>query len=158
MKTFTQAKILLGIILVAAFAACGGDSGEATSNGGDTKAPEKEVAGNTGMDNVGVGPISSLTLPSEIDTAMVSKGAAIYEEMCTACHKVDRKHIGPPPTGILERRNPAWVMNMILNPEEMVQKDVDAKKLFIEYNASPMSNQGLTEDEARAILEFFRTL
>ncbi len=49
-------------------------------------------------------------------------------------------------------------MNMILNPEEMVQKDPDAKALLIEYNGSPMANQSLTEEEARNILEYFRTL
>jgi hypothetical protein len=48
-------------------------------------------------------------------------------------------------------------MNMILNPEEMVQKDPIAKQLLVEYNGAPMANQNLTEDEARAILEYFRT-
>jgi hypothetical protein len=49
-------------------------------------------------------------------------------------------------------------MNMILNPQEMVQKDPLANDLLKEFNGSPMSNQGLTEDQARAILEYFRTL
>jgi cytochrome c2 len=78
--------------------------------------------------------------------------------MCLACHRIGKKFIGPPPNGILERRTPEWVMNMILNPQEMVQKDPLAKDLLKEFNGSPMSNQGLTEDQARAILEYFRTL
>ncbi len=49
-------------------------------------------------------------------------------------------------------------MNMILNPEEMVFKDPIAKKLLAEYNFAPMANQNLTEDQARKILEYFRTL
>ena len=49
-------------------------------------------------------------------------------------------------------------MNMILNPEEMVQKDPLAKELLIEFNGSPMANQNLTQEEARAVLEYFRTL
>ena len=77
---------------------------------------------------------------------------------CTACHKVDEKFIGPPPAGIMERRSPEWIMNMILNPEEMIAKDPVAIKLLAEYNFAPMANQSLTEDEARAILEYFRTL
>ena len=75
-----------------------------------------------------------------------------------ACHRPDKKFIGPAPKGVLERRTPEWVMNMILNPEEMVQKDPLAKDLLVEFNGSPMANQNLTEEEARAVLEYFRTL
>ena len=48
-------------------------------------------------------------------------------------------------------------MNMILNPEDMVQNDPIAKNLLIEYNGAPMANQNLTQEEARSILEYFRT-
>ncbi|HMC02242.1 MAG TPA: cytochrome c [Flavobacteriaceae bacterium] len=108
--------------------------------------------------NKGIGPITSVTLSPEIDQAMVSHGAEVYKKMCTACHRPDKKFIGPAPSGILERRSPEWIMNMILNPEEMVQKDPLAKELLIEFNGSPMANQNLTEEEARAVLEYFRTL
>ena len=40
----------------------------------------------------------------------------------------------------------------------MVEKDQIAKDLLIEYNGAPMADQNLTEDQARAILEYFRTL
>ena len=49
-------------------------------------------------------------------------------------------------------------MNMILNPEIMLKEDQLAKDLFMEFNGAPMANQGLTQQEARAILEYFRTL
>jgi hypothetical protein len=49
-------------------------------------------------------------------------------------------------------------MNMILNPEQMVKEDPIAKKLLVEYNMAPMANQNLTEEQARKILEYFRTL
>ena len=89
---------------------------------------------------------------------MALKGEEVYKAKCTACHKIGKKFIGPPPNGIFERRSPEWIMNMILNPEEMVQKDPIAKQLLIEFNGSPMANQSLTEEEARSILEYFRTL
>jgi cytochrome c len=110
------------------------------------------------LTNKGVGPIKSLTLPSEIDQAMAAQGKDVYEKMCTACHRVDKKFIGPPPTGILKRRTPEWVMNMILDPEGMFKNDPLAKELLMEFNGSPMANQNLTEEEARAVLEYFRTL
>lgn len=117
------------------------------------KASERVV-----LDNKGVGPIKNVELADAIDQGMADKGKAIYDKMCTACHKVDKRFIGPAPTGILDRRAPEWVMNMILNPEEMVRKDPLAKDLLMEFNGSPMANQGLTEEEARSVLEYFRTL
>ena len=106
----------------------------------------------------GVGPIKSLDLPDEIDQAMAAKGAEVFKKMCTACHRENKRFVGPSPNNILERRSPEWIMNMILNPEEMVKEDALAKELLIEFNGSPMANQNLTEEDARAILEYFRTL
>ena len=108
--------------------------------------------------NKGVGPIKSITLPAEIDPALVAQGQDVYNKMCTACHKPNEKFIGPPPVGILDRRTPEWVMNMILNPEVMIVQDPLAKDLLMEFNGAPMANQNLTEDQARAVLEYFRTL
>ena len=34
-------------------------------------------------------------------------------------------------------RTPEWIMNMILNPTEMVEKDPLAKELLVEFNGSP---------------------
>jgi len=110
------------------------------------------------LTNKGIGPISSITLDADIDQKMATHGADVFKKMCTACHRTNKKFIGPAPTGILERRTPEWVMNMILNPEEMTQKDPLAKELLIEFNGSPMANQGLTKEDARAVLEYFRTL
>ncbi len=110
------------------------------------------------MSTKGVGPIKNLTLNETIDQAMASKGEEVFNNNCLACHKPDRRFIGPAPQGIVERRTPEWIMNMILNPEEMVKEDPLAKELLIEFNGSPMANQNLSEEEARQILEYFRTL
>ncbi len=110
------------------------------------------------LSNKGIGPVTEVTLATDIDQALVTKGEETFKAMCTACHRVGKKFIGPAPNGILERRSPEWIMNMILNPEEMVLNDPDAKQLLIEYNGAPMANQNLTEDQARAVLEYFRTL
>ncbi len=108
--------------------------------------------------NKGTGPVKSVTLNAEIDQTMAKQGEAVYNQMCIACHKIGKKFIGPPPNDILARRSPEWVMNMILNPEVMVKEDPLAKELMAEFNGAPMANQGLTEEQARAILEYFRTL
>ena len=110
------------------------------------------------LTNKGIGPIKSVTLGEEIDQEMAAKGAEVYKLNCTACHKADKKFIGPAPKGILERRTPEWVMNMIMNPEEMTQKDPLAKDLLVEFNGSPMANQNMSEEQTRQMLEYFRTL
>ena len=123
-----------------------------------TEIPGVKACERVVLDNKGVGPIQSISLSEEIDAEMAATGKEVYDQLCLACHRIGKKFIGPAPNGILERRSPEWVMNMILNPEVMVKEDPLAKELFIEYNGSPMANQGLTEDQARAVLEYFRTL
>ena len=124
------------------------------------KTTKKDVSQEETYDltNKGVGPISSVTLADTVDETMAAAGKKVYDAKCTACHKIGKKFIGPAANGIFERRSPEWIMNMILNPDEMVQKDPVAKALLMEYNGSPMANQNLTEEEARNVLEYFRTL
>lgn len=109
------------------------------------------------LKNKGIGPIESITL-KEIDDALVKEGESIHKTMCAACHRTDKKFIGPPFKDILKRRTPEWVMNMTLNPIEMTQKDPLAKALFKEYGGSLMANQNLSEVQARAVLEYMRSL
>jgi cytochrome c len=110
------------------------------------------------LDNKGVGKIKTLELDPNIDTAMAERGASLFKTNCTACHKTTKRFIGPNPTGILERRSPEWVMNMILDPKLMTEEDQCAKDLLVEFNGAAMANQNLTEVQAREILEYFRTL
>ena len=108
------------------------------------------------LDNKGIGPIQSVDLGDNLDTAMATNGAELFKNMCSACHKMDKKFIGPALSGVSERRSPEWIMNMILNPEQMIKEDPIAKKLLVESNMAVMANQNLSEEEARAILEYFR--
>jgi cytochrome c5 len=130
---------------------------QTTEKKADTKSATKPSE-TIDLTSKGVGPISSISLPTEIDQTMAKLGKDVYDKMCTACHRSDKKFIGPAPKGILERRTPEWVLNMILDPEGMVKNDKLARDLLIEFNGSPMANQNLTEEEARAVLEYFRTL
>ena len=126
-------------------------------SGGEKKSDNTVSAETDPMKNKGIGPVISLTLVA-IDTAMAGEGKNIYNSKCTACHNPTQKLIGPPQKGVLEKRTPEWVMNMMLNPEEMLRKDPIAKQLLKEFNNVPMTPQGLTEDDARKVLEYLRTL
>lgn len=154
-----NALILLSLAFIAT--SCGGGSTESTEEETVAEAPATpmtlEEAEKGWETNYGVGPIKSLDLPAEIDQTMVDAGKVVYEAKCTACHKVEKKFIGPSPKGIMERRTAAWVMNMILDPEGMVAEDPIARGLLMKFSA-PMANQSLTEEEARSVVEYFRTL
>lgn len=136
------------------------DRNQTTEKVGDTQEPSDEVPASQRitLDNKGVGPIKSLKLDPEIDQQMVEAGAALFKTNCSACHKIDKRFIGPSPKGIMQRRSPEWIMNMILDPQLMVEQDRCAKDLLIEFNGAAMANQNITEDQARSILEYFRTL
>jgi len=107
------------------------------------------------LDNKGVGSITNLTLDA-VDEKLAEKGKALFKTNCTSCHKFKKKLVGPALKGVTERRSPEWIMNMILNPGKMVKEDPVAKALLEKY-LSPMSNQSLSEEDARAILEYFRS-
>jgi len=102
----------------------------------------------------GVGPVQSVTIGA-LDAAMAAKGEKLFNDKCSACHKIDERYVGPAMKGVTTRRSPEWVMNMIINPVEMTQKDPTAKELLGEYMAQ-MTNQNVGEEEARALLEYFR--
>ncbi|MCK0157410.1 cytochrome c [Cellulophaga sp. F20128] len=159
-------KKILVILAVSAFVvSCGGKKEEKKEDGFEMNRTKKadnaakvEEGVPVDMENKGVGPITSVKLDAEVNTELAAKGEAIFGTTCIACHTVETRLIGPAIKGVMERRSPEWVMNMILNPEGMLKEDVIAKALFKEYNNALMTNQGLTEEQARSLVEYFRTL
>jgi len=107
------------------------------------------------LNNKGIGPIKNVKLGT-IDDKMVEKGKELFKTNCTACHKFKKRYIGPALKDITARRSPEWIMNMILNSTEMLEKDPVAKALIAEYNA-PMAQQLISKEECRSILEYLRT-
>ena len=145
--------VLAGIV---AFATSCGSDGKKDDKSQSQEDAKVEVAEVDPMQDKGIGPVKSITL-GEIDQAMADQGHELFKAKCSACHKEDKRFVGPALAGVTERRTPEWIMNMILNPEGMVAENPIAKQLLAEY-LSPMANQSLTEQEARLILEYFRTL
>lgn len=151
-------SLVTAIIISFGLMACGGGD-SASEASGSTAKPESMIKKTIDpMKDKGIGPVTSLTLDPEVNQEMAAAGKEVYEKMCTACHKATEKFIGPAPKDILDRRTPEWIMNMILNPDQMVKENALAKKLLMEFNGSPMANQNLTEEQAREVLEYFRTL
>lgn len=123
------------------------------------KATEAQAEGiPVDMDNEGVGPFKDISFGGDIDQELAAAGEAKFNAICTACHMAEKRMIGPALKGVYERRNPAWVMNMIIGPDQMLKEDPIAKALLKEHNNAIMLNQNLSEDETRQVAEYLRTL
>ena len=118
----------------------------------------KEASFSSLKNNKGIGPVSEIVFDNEINQNQAQSGKKLFNQLCTSCHMIKEESVGPAIKGILDRRSPEWIMNMILNPTEMLREDTIAKKLLAEYNNEYRYNQNLIEDEAREIIEYFRTL
>lgn len=110
------------------------------------------------LKNKGIGPISSYSFSTEINTELSAQGKSVYDSKCTACHMANQRMIGPALSGVYDRRSPEWVLNLLLNTNEMLKKDPISIALLKEYNNAIMNNQNLSEQEAKAVAEYLRTL
>lgn len=177
-------KLLIGAVLIVGVTlySCGGNSNssdEQWGNGVVSNAeitpttldgkpiPEEKTSADGGSgsgidvnapsDDKGVGKFTDVKVDAKIDASMATKGQDLFQTSCTACHTATEKRlIGPGLKGISKIRTPEWIMNMITNPVEMVKKDPISGALFEEFNHIQMTDQGISDDGARQIYEFFR--
>lgn len=103
----------------------------------------------------GIGPIKEKLELGPIDPKLVKRGEEIFNTKCIACHKLDERYVGPAQRDVIKRRTPEYIMNIILNPEENEKRHPVMNQLLREY-MTPMTNQNLTIEDARAVLEYFR--
>lgn len=139
---------------------CGGDGGE-TKKKSNAQGQSSGVENTSGLSDFelenGIGPIKEKLTLGEIDLARASKGEKAFNEKCASCHKLDEKYVGPAQRDITSRRSPEYIVNMIMNPDEMSKKHPEAKKLLAEY-MTQMPFQNVTKEEALDILEYFRSV
>lgn len=103
----------------------------------------------------GIGPVKEKLELDPIDPKLVKRGEEIFNQKCVACHKLDERYVGPAQRDLIKRRTPEFIMNMMLNPEEMEKRHPEVIAMLKIY-LTPMPNQNLTYDDARALLDFFR--
>jgi mono/diheme cytochrome c family protein len=138
--------LLMGLV------ACGGDG-----NGPPAAVPEATDSGLTAFqEEHGIGPFTSeVTLDATVDMELAAMGEDIFSLNCEACHMMDDRFVGPPLGGILERRSPTFVLNMIMNPEQMAREHPEGQRMLQDY-LLVMPYQNISEEQARAILEYLR--
>lgn len=83
-------------------------------------------------------------------------GKSIFKTNCAACHKLDKKMIGPALSGVTERRSKEWLAKWIRNNQELRESgDADAIAIFDEYNGYVMTAfPGLSDQDIDDILAY----
>ena len=154
----TTIAITTFIILIACNSSSNSkDQSSGTSdNSSSAKTDTSTSAAGAGNEKAGVGKFQHVDLTHPLDQKMITTGKNVYDLKCASCHKLtDEKLVGPGWKDVTKRRTPEWIMNFVTNTEEMIQKDAVAKNLY-EVCLVKMPNQNLSDDDARAVLEFQR--
>ena len=153
-------KSILLVLSLALAVACGKKEASAEDNyqpgGGEATT---EAADPASYDpKRGEGKFDTVELGATLDQAMAKKGEEVAGVKCASCHKTtDEKLVGPGWKGVTERRKPEWIMNFITNPDPMIDKDPEVQAQ-LEICLVRMPNQGLSDDDARHILEYMRKI
>lgn len=151
-KTMKSTMLMSFGVALLLMTSCGGGSNESQG----TYTPPSAQTTEKQADPKGVGEIRSVDLGESIDEAMASKGKAIVDMKCTACHQLnDKRVVGPGFQGVTSRRRPEWIMNMITNVDVMLDEDPVAQAL-LEECLTRMPNQNISIGDSRDILEFLR--
>lgn len=148
-------SIITSLMLVTA---CGGNSDENSSSNLNQTVDKSNSTGLSDWElENGFGPVKKKLNLGPIDKTMAVEGEKIFESKCASCHKLDERYVGPAQRNVLQRVTPEFFMNTVLNPDENLEKHPHSKKMLAEY-MTKMTNQNVTLKDARALLEYFRTL
>ncbi|MDN5211132.1 c-type cytochrome [Fulvivirgaceae bacterium BMA12] len=82
------------------------------------------------------------------DEASIAAGKATFQELCTVCHAVDKRVVGPALMNVYERRDLPWIISFVKNSQKVISSgDPYAVALYNEYNKTQMSNFDYLSDE-----------
>ena len=86
----------------------------------------------------------------------VQKGKALFNANCAACHKLNKRAVGPALAGISAKYDKEWLYSWIKNSTAMVKSgDAQAVAIYEEYNGSVMTSfPQLSNEEIDNILAY----
>jgi len=157
MKRISILAMALLITGSALFVSCSSNSSAQASEDATVSNDASTEQANTPAASSNMLTANDVFVTASVNNDWVKAGKSIYELKCQACHKLtDEKLVGPGWKDVTKTRKPEWIMNMILNTDEMINNDPEAQKL-LETHLVRMPNQNLSKDEARQVLEFMRS-
>ncbi|MFI5218724.1 MAG: c-type cytochrome [Bacteroidia bacterium] len=151
-------KLLIISGIAALIYACSGNTEkkEAAENPNAVGDLFKEDSASKALEAKGIGKFTHVELAEKLDAKMAADGNGVYDLKCSACHKLTKERVvGPGWEGVTTRRKPEWIMNFSTNTDEMLDKDPEAQAM-LEICMVRMPNQSLSDEDARAVLEFMR--
>lgn len=74
----------------------------------------------------------------DVDEARQKEGKKLYKSLCAACHKLDKKLVGPALGGVEERRENSWLKSWIKNNAEFQKVNAEAAEAA-QYATSAMN-------------------
>jgi cytochrome c2 len=85
-----------------------------------------------------------------------ANGEKLFKSICAACHRLDKKLVGPALQGVTERRDQDWLISWIKDSPGMIKSgDKLAIQVFEENNKLPMiQNPQLSDQDIIDILEY----
>jgi len=101
--------------------------------------------------------ITSVVL-GPIDAKLVNSGKSLFNAKCVMCHNLDQNKIGPALRNVTKDRKPEYLMNVMLNTAKMQKIDPVYKGLLIKFKNVPMPDPHFSETQARAVLEYLRSV
>lgn len=138
---------------------CGGGNEQKQENTEQSAAEpaENSDSAETAYDSSrGEGKFHDVKLADKLDATLAATGEKAYSIKCQSCHKLSAERlVGPGWKDVTHRHKPEWIMNFLTNTDEMIDKDPKAQQM-LEVCMVRMPNQNLSDDEARALLEFMR--
>ena len=82
----------------------------------------------------------ALTLPIHAQEPDIDKGKSLFNMNCAACHKLNKRAVGPALAGVSQKYEKEWLYSWIKNSMAMVKSgDVQAVAIYEEYNKSVMT-------------------
>ena len=97
-----------------------------------------------------------LALSATFSNAQLT-GAELYNNNCSACHRIDQDLVGPALGGILERRDEAWLIKWIRNSQAVIASgDQYAVDLYNKWNKVAMPAYDWTDDEIKSVLAYVK--
>ena len=100
--------------------------------------------------------VGYVELTDPLDMELVKEGTEIFTQKCARCHTIDTVEFTVPAlAGVTNRRSPEWIMNMIINVDEMLKQDPVAGDL-LQRHKTVMPDPNLSVAETRSVLEFLR--
>ena len=101
-----------------------------------------------------IGILTSLPANAQSDDA-VQAGKKLFNANCAACHKLNKRAVGPALRGISSKYDREWLYSWIKNSAALIASgDSRANAIFEEYNKVAMTNFYFSDEDSEALYAY----